>query len=62
MRVERSLIDYLATRDVNQDHIFLHQAQFAGADQSLGGGRQRGADVSILTIVSTGCGPRIPPT
>src|SRR5215469_17076758 len=44
MRVERSLIDDLATRDVEQDCVLLHQAQFAGADQSLGGGRQRGAD------------------
>src|ERR1700726_633063 len=44
MRVERPLIDDLATRDVNQDRVLLHQAQFAGADQSLGGGRQRGAD------------------
>jgi hypothetical protein len=40
MRVERFLIDDLATRDVNQDRVLLHQVQFAGADQSLGGGRQ----------------------
>jgi len=44
MRVERSLIDDLATRDVNQDCVLLHQAQLAGIDHSLGGGRQRGAD------------------
>ena len=44
MRVERSLVDDLATRDVNQDCVLLHQAQFAGADQSLGGDRQRGTD------------------
>src|SRR6202011_3451399 len=44
MRVERSLIDDLATRDVNQDRVLLHQVQFAGADQSLGGRRPRGAD------------------
>jgi len=44
MRVERFLIDDLATRDVNQDRVLLHQPQFAGANQSLGSGRQRGAD------------------
>ena len=44
MGVERSLIDDLATCDVNEDRALLHQAQFAGADQSLSGGRQRGAD------------------
>jgi hypothetical protein len=48
MRVERSLVDDLATRDVNQDRVLLHQAQFAGADQSLGGGRQCGAETDIL--------------
>src|SRR5215467_10306901 len=31
MRVERSLIYDLTTRDVNQDRVLLHQAQFAGA-------------------------------
>src|SRR5437764_4118882 len=36
MRVERSLIDDLATGDVNQDRVLLHQVQLAGADQSLG--------------------------
>ena len=44
MLVERCLIDDVATRDVNQDCVLLHQAQFAGTDQSRGGGRQRGAD------------------
>ena len=44
MRVKRPLIDDLATRDVNQNCVLLHQVQFARADQSLGGGRQRGAD------------------
>src|SRR5215469_5271324 len=39
MRVERSLVDDLATRDVNQDRILLHQAQFASANQSLSGCR-----------------------
>jgi hypothetical protein len=39
-----SLIDDLATRDVNQDCVLLHQAEFAGAAQSLGGGRHRGTD------------------
>src|SRR5690242_1041519 len=42
--VERSLIDDFATRDVNQDRVLLHQAQFAGTDQSLSGGRLCGAD------------------
>src|ERR1700738_4845233 len=36
MRVERPLIDDLATRDVNQDRVLLHQVQFARPDQSLG--------------------------
>ena len=44
MRVERSLIDDLATRDVNQGRVLLHQTQFAGTDQSLGRGRQRRAN------------------
>jgi hypothetical protein len=44
MRVERPFIDDLAPRDVDQDRVLLHQVQFARADQSLGGGRQRGAD------------------
>ena len=34
----------ISPRDVNQDHVLLHQIEFAAADQSLGDSRQRGAD------------------
>jgi len=37
----RSLVDDLATRDVNKIAFSFIRFQFAGADQSLGGGRQR---------------------
>jgi hypothetical protein len=29
MLVERRLVDDLAGRDVNQDHVLLHQVEFA---------------------------------